>query len=233
MFNCRKYEYVDREVFLRGCLSLYRTTWQVYMANCLYQYIFKCHIAVCSQQRHDETTASRGISKVFSRGKNNVPKNKDHPLPYCLASIPLWCRQGINRQCWHGPIGNSVHIWRLSSIFLYIKMSPDATGSNCDCFVTHSSLLEIEVVSLSSIVAFFVASQKKIWHVRNFLAIVKFHWDLIFVRHRHDKNKIRPEISITKYLSDENYRLYGIQLKVQKLQSLSVHHLCSDKTTSV
>ena len=53
MFDCSKYEYVNREIFLRSW-----TTWQVYMANCLYQYTFKCQIAACSQQRGDEDTAS-------------------------------------------------------------------------------------------------------------------------------------------------------------------------------
>ena len=31
----------------------------------------------------------RVVSKVFGREENNVPRNKDRPLLYFLASIPL------------------------------------------------------------------------------------------------------------------------------------------------
>ena len=38
MFDCNNYEYVDQENISGGCLSLYRTTWQLYVANWVYQY---------------------------------------------------------------------------------------------------------------------------------------------------------------------------------------------------
>ena len=53
IFDCSKYEYVDREVFLLSWMP-----WQEYMVNCPYQYTFKSHIKACSQQRGDEDTAS-------------------------------------------------------------------------------------------------------------------------------------------------------------------------------
>ena len=86
--------------------------------------------AASSQSRSEVQQEARVVSKVFSRAKNNVPRNEDRPLLYYLASIPLWCRQKVDRQCWHGPIGNSVRIWRLSFIFLCIKISPVAVASS-------------------------------------------------------------------------------------------------------
>ena len=40
-------------------------------------------------------------------------------------------------------------------------------------------------------------------------SIVKFRKDLIFVRHMCYENKILSKISLTKYLSNKNYWLYG------------------------
>ena len=69
--------------------------------------------------------------------------------------------------------------------------------------------MEIEVVSLSSIVAFFIALHETNSTSAQFLSIVKFCKDLIFVRHMLYENQIRSKILLTKYLSDENYRIYG------------------------
>ena len=46
--------------------------------------------------------------------------------------------------------------------------------------------------------------------MQNFFGIVKFRKNLIFVRQMRYENEICPKILFTKYLSDENYRLYGI-----------------------
>ena len=63
--------------------QLDKCTWQIVFVKST----FECHIAACSQQRGDEDTASsqsrsevqqetRVVSKVFSRGENNVPRTK-------------------------------------------------------------------------------------------------------------------------------------------------------------
>ena len=63
---------------------------------CLHRRLSKCYSG--SQQGGDEDTASsqsqseaqqelRGISKVFSRGENNVPGDEDCPLLCFLANI--------------------------------------------------------------------------------------------------------------------------------------------------
>ena len=83
--------------------QLGKSTWHTVLSI----YTFECHSG--SQQNGDEDTASsqsrseaqqeaRGKSKVFSRGENNVPRNKDRPLLYFLASIypSSWCRQDID-----------------------------------------------------------------------------------------------------------------------------------------
>ena len=168
---------------LHSCLSLYWTTWQVYMADCLYQYTFYCHSG--SQKKGDKDTASpqsqsetqqevRGIWKVFSRGENNVQRNKNCPLLYFLASIPPWCRQDMDRQSWYSAIGNSVRLWCLGfRISLYTKFpltqleviaiasSPITTGKRSRFSVFHRRLLCSLTIKL-------------ILHVHNFLAIAKY-----------------------------------------------------------
>ena len=136
-----------------ACLD--RTTWQVYMADCFLQYTFEFHSS--SQQRGDEDTASsqsrsetqqeeRGISKVFSRGENNVPRNKDRPLLY------FW--QVFHRDADRISIVN-VGMVPLAIQFVFDVWVPsffiqDVPWRNWKLLqlLRHPSLLEIEVVSL-------------------------------------------------------------------------------------
>lgn len=115
------------------------------MADCLYQYTFECHS--CSQQRGKEDTASSqsrreaqqeemSVAKVFSIGENNIPRNKHHPLLYCISWKVVHCDEDRIINIGTVPLAvQFVFDARVPYFFTY-KISPDTTESNCDCFIT-------------------------------------------------------------------------------------------------
>ena len=106
--------------------------------------------------------------KVLSRGENNVPNNKDHLLYY------FWLV--VLRDAHRISIVNVVILFIVTVLLatqFVLMLEFQLKGITIASSPT--TILEIEVVSLSSIIAFFVALQKIYSACAQIFAILKFH----------------------------------------------------------
>ena len=159
------------------------------------------YFCACSQQRGDEHTASphsrseaqqeaRVVSKVFSRAENNVSRNKDRRL--------LYFGQVFHHDAVRKSIVN-VGMVPLAIQFVFDACVPYFFISRCPLtqlevilrLFRHPSLVEIEVVSSFSIVAFFIALNETNLTYAQLFKLCKI-WSKLNFRTAHAGRKLNP-----------------------------------------
>ena len=149
---------------LRGVLSLYRTTWQVYMVDCHSSAVAAANRKVTRtlQLRNPEVKRSkkRGAYRKYSaEERTTLQETKIVP---CFITWQVFyrdadriCRQNADRMQTEYRLSMLARShWQFSSflclgsIFLN-KISTDTTGNDCDCFVTHRYWKETSFLCLS------------------------------------------------------------------------------------
>ena len=139
---------------------------------------------------------------MFSREENNVPKNKDYPLLYFLASISIVMQAGYRlsmlvRSHWRS--SSPLICWHWFRVSLHKNFPTQleiiaATENKTNFFVFHHRLLHSLTRKLIYMCGIFGCCKSSLR--------VTFHRALVL------QNKILPKILGMKYLSEENYQLY-------------------------